>query len=146
MSGGLDHPLDDFGARGLAVFQMTLPSNVPPPSLPGQINFLWRPCVADVDGDNVLDFRGQYAQENAAFRRKNAENAPQVAKLQWVTRPTWEIHRGPSVVPPGHCRLGTLRARQERRILQALTTDEHFHHWPEGALRREITFSSTFWI
>src|ERR1035441_2592892 len=40
---------------------MTLPGNVPPPSLPGQVIFLWRPCVADIDDDNVLGFRGQYS-------------------------------------------------------------------------------------
>ena len=68
LAGGLDYPLDDFGAKGLAVFQMTLPSNVPPPNLPGQINFLWRSCVADVDDDNVLEFREQYAPEIAKVK------------------------------------------------------------------------------
>jgi hypothetical protein len=65
------HPFDDFGAKGPAVFQMTLPGNVPPPSLPGQINFLWRPCVADVDDDNLLEFREQRAPRECVSQEQN---------------------------------------------------------------------------
>src|ERR1035438_9870804 len=42
------------------------------------------------------------------------ETASQVAQLQMVTRSTSGIHRSPSIVPPGHRRLGTQRARQAR--------------------------------
>src|ERR1035438_2632783 len=40
------------------------------------------------------------------------KTATQVAQPQWVTRSTSGTHRGPSVVLPGHCRLGTQRVRQ----------------------------------
>jgi hypothetical protein len=30
-------------------------------TIPGQINFLWPPCLADVDDDTLLEFREQYA-------------------------------------------------------------------------------------
>src|ERR1035438_2776086 len=79
MEGGLDHPLDDFGTA----------------------------CVADVDDGNVLEFRAQYAQEKAGVKNRMHKTASQVAQPQRVTRSTSEIHLGPSVVPPGHRRLGT---------------------------------------
>jgi hypothetical protein len=80
----------------------------------GQINFLWPPCLADVDDDTVLGFREQYAQENTGVKNRMHKTAPQVAQPQWVTRSTSGTHRGPSVIPPGRRRLGTQRARQAR--------------------------------
>ena len=57
MEGGLDHPLDDFGAA----------------------------CVADVDGDNILTFREQYAQEKAIVKNTTDKSASQVVQPQRVT-------------------------------------------------------------
>ena len=81
-------------------------------AIPGQINFLWPPSLADVDDDIVLEFREQYAQENTGVKYRMPKTAPQVAQPQWVTRSTSGTHRGPSMDPPGHRRRGTQRARQ----------------------------------
>ena len=83
-------------------------------TIPGQINFLWPPCLADVDDDTVLEFREQYAQENTGVKYRMHKTATQVAQPQMVTRSTSGTHRGPSVVPPGRRRLGTQRVREAR--------------------------------
>jgi hypothetical protein len=57
MEGGLDHPLNDFAAA----------------------------CIEDVDDDNVLEFRGQYAQEKAIVKNTTDKSASQVVQPQRVT-------------------------------------------------------------
>jgi|ERR1035441_3566297 hypothetical protein len=90
-------------------------------TIPGQINSLWPPCLADVDDDTVLEFREQYAPENTGVKYRMPKTAAQVAQPQWVTRSTSGTHRGPSVDPPGQRRLGTqhmMRARAGRKCLE----------------------------
>ena len=49
-------------------------------TIPGQINSLRPPCLADVDDDTVLEFREQYAQENTGIKYRMHTIAVQVAQ------------------------------------------------------------------